>query len=353
MFGLYLTVIWLSMSADKTRQADLLSLHSTLSWQEEMQQLITDPAELLRCLNLPEALLRESQQAADLFPLRVPRSFVSKMVPGDVNDPLLQQVLPLGLELQAQVGFVEDPLLESSVNQHKGIIHKYKGRVLLTVAPSCAINCRYCFRRHFPYQENNLSRNEWLDVFDVILADTSIHEVIFSGGDPLVISDKQLAWMVGELEQIPHVQRIRFHTRLPVVIAQRIDESLINWLAKVKLPMVFVLHINHAAEIDQDLALAISKLRRLGIQVLNQTVLLRGINDSIGAQVELCEKLFANGVLPYYLHLLDKVKGAAHFDCALDKALTLHQQMQLSLPGYLVPKLVCEEPSKGSKTWIV
>ena len=341
------------MSAEKTPTIDLLSLPSTLSWQEEMQQLITDPAELLRCLELPDSLRPQAQQAAALFPLRVPRSFVNKMRPGDLSDPLLQQVLPLGKELEMPVGFVEDPLQEASANQRKGIIHKYQGRVLLTVAPSCAINCRYCFRRHFPYQENNLSRNEWLGVFDVIRADTTIHEVIFSGGDPLVSSDKQLAWMVGEIEKIPHIRRIRFHTRLPVVIAQRIDESFIAWLAKVKLPLVFVLHINHAAEIDHALESAIAKLRLLGVQVLNQTVLLRGINDSIDVQVDLCEKLFASGVLPYYIHLLDKVTGAAHFDCSRNEALGLHQQMQLSLPGYLVPKLVCEEPSKGSKTWIV
>jgi EF-P beta-lysylation protein EpmB len=334
-------------------ESRLINLQPSLSWQEEMQQLICTPEELLSCLELPGSLLKAAIQAADAFPLRVPRAFVRKMKKGDVNDPLLRQVLPIRDELFEKPNYSIDPLLESDSNVAKGIIHKYQGRVLLMAAPSCAVNCRYCFRRHFPYQDNNPSRDEWLAVFDSIRADSSITEVIFSGGDPLMNSDKQLAWMVEQLESISHVRRLRFHTRLPVVIPQRIDDSLLNWLDSVTLKTVFVLHINHANEIDRDLALRIDQLRVLGITVLNQAVLLKGVNDTLGVQIELSEKLFSCGVLPYYLHLLDRVQGAAHFECAHDDALQLHRQMQENLPGYLVPKLVAEEPNHGSKTWVV
>lgn len=323
------------------------------SWQQALSEQVRDPAELLQLLELPEELLAAAQAADKLFPLRVPRPFLTRIEKGNLTDPLLLQVLPLDAESNITKGYSADPLEEQSSNPQRGLVHKYHGRVLLVVSPNCAINCRYCFRRHFPYVDNNPSRNQWQDTFDYISADPSINEVIYSGGDPLAAPDRQLQWLTEQLASIKHVKRLRVHTRLPVVIPQRITDDTLAWLTHPKLQTVVVLHINHANEIDDAVRNSIARLHTAGITLLNQSVLLKGINDNARALVDLSEALFSEGVLPYYLHLLDKVQGAAHFDLDQAKGIELHQQMQRRLPGFLVPKLTREEPGAASKTLIL
>jgi len=319
------------------------------SWQRQLQQAITDPAELLNTLELSTRYLPAAIAAAELFPLKVPMSFVERMKKGDINDPLLMQVLPIDAECHITDGYSSDPV-EEQAGQHRGIIHKYHGRALLMVNGHCAVNCRYCFRRHFPYDEHKLSREEWQNVLEHITADTSISEIIYSGGDPLASGDKQLRWLTQAIAAIPHVKRLRIHSRLPVVIPDRITAESIEWMSQTRLATVMVLHINHAQELKSGvLRTAISQMKNSGITVLNQSVLLKGVNDTLNTQVELSEMLFDAGVLPYYLHVLDKVQGSAHFDTTDDNAKALHQAMTARLPGYLVPKLVREvahEPSK-------
>ncbi len=322
-------------------------------WQDDLADLVRDPLELLRLLHIDAAQIGRSEALQQAFPLRVPRAFVAKMQRGNIDDPLLRQVLPLGEELLVQPGYSADPLQEAGSNPHPGLIHKYRGRVLLIAARQCAIHCRYCFRRHFPYAQNNPGRDQWQPALDYIAADPSIGEVIYSGGDPLALADKQLAWLTAQIAQIPHVRRLRIHTRLPVVLPHRIDDSCLQWLAQTHLQKVVVLHSNHANEIDADVAAAVTRLRSIDIPVLNQAVLLRGINDSVAALAALSEALFAAGVLPYYLHLLDKVAGAAHFEVALPRARSLYRQLLEQLPGYLVPRLVREQPQAASKTPIL
>ena len=331
------------------RTEPLLQTDSSLSWQQQLASAITDPIVLLKRLQLDESLLPAARIAAKQFPLRVPQAFVELMQIGDSNDPLLRQVLPLQEELISVSGYSTDPIKELAYTE-KGIIHKYQGRVLLLVSGHCAINCRYCFRRHFPYEENRLSRNEWLETIHCLAADDSIEEVIYSGGDPLASNDKQLAWLTQQIAAIPHIKRLRIHSRLPVVIPERIDDECLSWLSNHRLDTAFVLHINHANEISPALVSAVTRLRDVGIIVLNQSVLLKGINNSIGALKTLSDQLFAAGVLPYYLHLFDPVSGAAHFDVPLKEAKQLHDEMLACLPGYLVPKLVKDIGGKASKT---
>lgn len=322
------------------------------TWQEELSRSIRDPRELLEFLRLPISLLPQAEAAIELFGLRVPRPYAERIAKGDVHDPLLRQVLPLADELRHTPGYSDDPLQEADSNPVQGLVHKYHGRVLLIAAPNCAINCRYCFRRAFPYEHNNPNRQQWEQVFEQLRADHSIREVIFSGGDPLANPDRQLQWMVTQLVAIPHIRRLRVHTRLPIVIPQRITAETLDWLAATRLQSVLVLHTNHPNEVDAQVVESIARLRRAGVTVLNQAVLLKGVNDDVETQVALSETLFEAGVLPYYLHLLDKVQGAAHFEVADADAIRLHQQMQVRLPGFLVPKLAREEPGARHKTLI-
>ncbi len=272
------------------------------------------------------------------------------MRPGDPRDPLLLQVLSSAREMADTAGYSRDPVGESgATNPRRGIMHKYHGRVLLIVSGGCAVNCRYCFRRHFPYNENQNSRQQWHEALDYIRADSSIEEVILSGGDPLVATDEQLQQLVEQIGAIAHVQRLRIHSRLPVVIPARITEPLLDAITHARLQTIMVIHCNHAREIDESVAVALAALRRRDITLLNQAVLLAGINDSLEAQLALCQRLFATGTLPYYLHLLDKVQGAAHFDVPESKARLLLAELAARLPGYLVPKLVREIAGADSK----
>lgn len=319
-------------------------------WQQHLSNAISDPAQLVRLLELPESLIEPAQRAARQFPLRVPMPFIERMVKGDVNDPLLKQVLPLDAELEPVPGFTTDPLAEMQSNPHDGLIHKYQGRVLLITTGACAINCRYCFRRHFPYQDNKLGPEQWQAILDYINADPSIHEVLFSGGDPLATPDRRILAMLEDLAAIPHLRRVRFHTRLPVVIPQRITPELISALTATRLQAVMVLHANHPNEINQQLADALVPMQQARITVLNQAVLLKGINDEVAILRQLSEQLFAAGVLPYYLFVLDPVAGSAHFDISDEDAQALIRELQSQLPGYLLPRLAREVPGKPSKT---
>lgn len=287
---------------------------------------------------------------ADKFSLRVPLSFVKRMRRGDPHDPLLRQVWPCEEEHLPQPGFSTDPVGDLRAMPMPGIIHKYAGRVLLMVTGACAIHCRYCFRAHFPYHEAVVRTGRWQPALEYVAARPDVTEVILSGGDPLVLSDDRLSMLVRAISHIPHVRRLRIHTRLPAVIPSRIDDPLLDWLSSTRLKTVMVLHVNHANEVDGGLRKALQRIRDAGATLLNQAVLLRGVNDSVDSLVALSEVLFDAGVAPYYLHLLDRVRGAAHFEVAEQDAIALLGQVSKLLPGYLVPRLAREIPGAEAKT---
>ncbi|MFT4888102.1 MAG: EF-P beta-lysylation protein EpmB [Pseudohongiellaceae bacterium] len=323
------------------------------NWQQMLSDLITDPRDLTKYLELDENLRPASLMAQSQFPMKVPMPFIAKMNKGDWDDPLLRQVWPAAEEEIVDSRYVTDPLAEADSNPIPGLLHKYHGRVLLTAAPHCAVHCRYCFRRHFDYEENAPSRALWQQCFDYINADSSIEEVILSGGDPLALADKQLSWLLDQLESIKHITTIRIHTRLPIVLPQRITEALIETFRQRRIKLVMVIHCNHPQELCPQSSLALNTLAANGLILMNQSVILRDVNDNSDCLIELSRKLFSVNVLPYYLHLPDEVAGTAHFDVSKTKALELLAQMQTRLPGYLVPKLVKEEAGEPSKTRIV
>ncbi|MBV1788784.1 EF-P beta-lysylation protein EpmB [Marinobacterium sp. D7] len=318
------------------------------AWQQALRTAITDPTELLRLLQLPPSL--SDQDAQNSFDLRVPRALVSRMEPGNPKDPLLLQVLPSAREMIATPGYSNDPLAELGSNPSAGVVHKYRDRVLLITSGGCAINCRYCFRRHFPYQQNQLGPEQWQQALTYIGANPELSEAILSGGDPLVTPDTRLSRMITDLAGIGHLKRIRIHTRLPVVIPERVTRTLVEALTATRLQAVVVLHCNHPREVDDSVRTAITRLRDAGITVLNQAVLLRDINDSVDTLQQLSETLFEVGVLPYYLFVLDPVAGAAHFDVSDNDAQKLVGELQTRLPGYLIPRLAREIPGRPSKT---
>ncbi|HSX62817.1 MAG TPA: EF-P beta-lysylation protein EpmB [Tahibacter sp.] len=319
-------------------------------WQQLWRDAVTDPYELLRLVGLANQAERLLPEGDAGFPLRVPRGFVARMRYGDATDPLLLQVLPQHAERLAQPGFAVDAVGDHAARSAHGVLQKYAGRALLIATGSCAVNCRYCFRRHFPYAEETAAANRWREALAAIAADPGISEVILSGGDPLSLSDAKLAELGRALVAIPHVHRLRIHTRLPVVLPERVDAGLTGWLASLPLQKVVVLHANHTNEFDASVDLACTRLREAGCTLLNQAVLLRGVNDDADALAALSERLFEAGVLPYYLHQLDRVLGAAHFEVDDATARALVETMRHRLPGYLVPRLVREiagEPSKS------
>ncbi|UCH52742.1 MAG: EF-P beta-lysylation protein EpmB [Pseudomonadota bacterium] len=328
---------------------EIVAIRQTPKWQHELAAAITDPQELLAAVGLGAEWLPAARAAARTFPLRVPRGFIARMRRGDAQDPLLRQVLPLGEECQSAAGFVADPVGDMAAMKLPGLLHKYRGRVLLTVTGACAIHCRYCFRRHFPYGDANAAADHGAVAVQYIAADPSIREVILSGGDPLSLSDRKLTELVRALDVIPHLDRLRVHTRLPIVLPERITDDLVALLTGIALTPVVVVHANHANEIDAAVRGAVARLRDAGISVLNQSVLLRGVNDDVDALAQLSETLFAAGALPYYLHLLDPVHGAAHFDVEEARARALIAQLAARLPGYLVPRLVRELAGSASK----
>ncbi len=324
-------------------------------WQQELARSIKSPdvlASMLPLLSDKQAM--GMQGAHQSFPLRVPLAWIDRIQKNDLNDPLLRQILPHGDELRNVAGFTDDPLNESGSMPRRGILHKYHGRALLIASSACAIHCRYCFRRHFPYQEVTLTTAQWEEVFSYLENDKEMSEVILSGGDPLTLNNDRLFQLMQRLEEIPHIRRLRLHTRTPIALPSRIDHEFVERLSQLqkKIKMVVVLHVNHANEIDVDVSDAIYKIRKTGATLLNQTVLLRGVNDSVEALEGLSEALFKTDVLPYYLHLLDKVQGAAHFEVEQAEAIDLMTALRTRLPGYLVPKLVQENAGEPFKAMI-
>ena len=320
-------------------------------WQRELAEAIRDPAELRALLGLPSV---PAPAAAKSFPLLVPRGFAALMRRGDPADPLLRQVLPHGDEdLPQPPGFSDDPLSEEGCAPAPGLLRKYRSRALLVTTGACAVHCRYCFRRHFAYDELPRGPRWWTAAIANLRADTSVSELILSGGDPLTLPDAQLAELVAAVAEIPHLTRLRVHTRLPVVLPSRVDGGLLAWLAGTRLAPVLVIHANHPTELSPAVAAACARLRSAGVTVLNQAVLLAGVNDDVEVLVALSEGLFAIGVLPYYLHALDRVAGAAHFMVEENRAREIHRALAARLSGYLVPRLVREEPGAAGKTPLV
>ncbi len=318
-------------------------------WQKELANAVKDPQQLVKMLELDEAQLEAGFAARKDFPMLVPLPFVAKMEKGNPRDPLLLQVMPQASELIKQAGFSKDPLLEHDTAA-PGLLHKYKSRVLFILKAGCAVNCRYCFRRHFPYQDNSPNKQGWQQAIDYIAAHSEINEVIFSGGDPLMAKDSQLLWLTEQLAEIQHLKRLRLHTRLPVVLPNRLTAELLGLLSNNRLKTIMVLHINHANEVDNNLLQKLEPFHLSGTTLLNQSVLLKGVNDSLTALTELSEALFGANILPYYLHQLDKVQGAAHFEVSDKQAGLLMQGLLAELPGFLVPKLVREVGGESSKT---
>lgn len=314
----------------------------TADWKNALAIAVRDPAELLALLGLPNDLLEAARDAARTFPLRVPRSYLGRMQKGDPHDPLLRQVLPLAEEQVTVAGFGTDPVGDRQAVAAPGVLHKYHGRVLLTTTGACAIHCRYCFRRHFPYGEENPSRNDWQAAIEYLEKHPEVEELILSGGDPLMLDTPQLERLSERLCSVPHLKRLRLHTRLPVVLPERVDAPLLAWLRSLPWQTVMVIHANHAQEIAGEVCTALEQLHEAGITLLNQSVLLRGVNDSVDSLAALSERLFAQRVIPYYLHLLDRVAGAAHFEVDEVSATRLHEALRSRLPGYLVPRLVRE-----------
>jgi len=323
------------------------------TWQRDLTRAITNPEELLANLGLDPGLAAPARAASSAFGLRVTRSYLARMRRGDANDPLLRQVLPLADELLETSGYGADPLQEHEATRAPGLLQKYAGRVLLITTQACAIHCRYCFRREFPYSAQQTAAEagatRFRDALDVIASDTSIEEVILSGGDPLSLSDARLTRITDAIAGMRHVQRIRVHTRQPIVLPSRVDEGLLAWLGGIKRPTVIVLHANHPNEIDSEVRTACAKLRAAGITLLNQSVLLKGVNDDVDTLAQLSRALMDAGVLPYYLHLPDRVRGTAHFDVADSEAQRLVEGLGARLSGYLVPRLVREVPGAPYK----
>jgi EF-P beta-lysylation protein EpmB len=322
------------------------------NWQTDLANAIKNPEELLAQLGLTDRLVSINPVTLKQFPLRVPQSYINKMRHGDPLDPLLRQVFPLIDEAIDEQHFVTDPVGDQLAITSPGLLQKYNGRALLLTTGACAIHCRYCFRRHFPYNESNPLASQWQQTLSALQQDTAIDEVILSGGDPLALSDLKLSNMVTELEKIPHLKRLRIHTRLPVVLPNRINNDLLTWLNTTRFKVVMVIHANHSNELTSVEAVALKALADANVQLLNQSVLLKGINDTVTTLATLSEKLIEMGVLPYYLHLLDPVAGASHFDVSEETGIALISQLREKLSGYLVPRLVREQQGKTSKTII-
>ncbi len=319
------------------------------NWINELANSVSSPEILLNQLGITPDCIDAHFSARKLFPQRVPQSFIARMEKGNPNDPLLRQVLPIIDECKEVEGFTDDPLEEQN-NAIPSLLHKYKNRVLMIVKNNCAVNCRYCFRRHFPYEDNKGNKSTWQKAIDYLHQHPEVDEVILSGGDPLMAKDHELEWLIKKIEEVPHISRLRFHTRFVVVIPSRITESLVTLLKQTRLKVIFITHINHSNEINDELVNAIDKLRQINVTLLNQGVLLRGVNDSVSALKDLSQSLFSAGILPYYLHVLDKVKGAAHFYVDDDQAKTLIAGLLAEVSGYLVPRLTREIGGKASKT---
>jgi EF-P beta-lysylation protein EpmB len=328
-------------------------LAEPLTWQQEVKRAIRDPQALCRHLGLPPETGRQAARAAAGFPLFAPLPYVARMRPGDPLDPLLKQVLPVAEEQATVPGFSLDPVADQAAQTSPGIIRKYQGRALLITSGACAIHCRYCFRRHFPYSETPRSIDQWRGPLADLALDRSLHELILSGGDPLTMRDELFGELLEYLRVLPYLRRLRIHTRLPVVIPQRVTHVLLERLSVCPWKLVIVLHINHAREFDAEVASAAGQLQSVGAWVLNQAVLLRGVNDNLEALTELSEVLVDHQIVPYYLHQLDRVSGAAHFEVPRERGRQLVRRLRESLPGYAVPRYVQDQAGAASKWWLL
>lgn len=319
-------------------------------WKTELRLAITQPETLFELLELPESSdLIGAQQASEQFPLKVPRSFMDRMEKGNRGDPLLQQVLPLARELHETKGYQKDPVGDGPSTPIPGLIRKYRSRALLISTGACAIHCRYCFRRHFPYPSSHAGASQLGKICHYLHTHSEINEVILSGGDPLMLDDQPLGRILEAISTVPHIQWIRIHSRLPIVLPERITEQLLETLNSHK-PVTLVVHCNHPNELDAQVSHALTLLDKSGVRLYNQAVLLRGINDNSGVLCELSHRLYAARVQPYYLHCLDQVQGAAHFDMEDAVIMTLYREIQGELPGFLLPRLAREQPGYSSKT---
>jgi EF-P beta-lysylation protein EpmB len=326
--------------------------HFTKNWQQQLADAFDNIEDLCRYLDLSPDELPVSAAATENFPLRVPLSFAACIEKGNPQDPLLRQVLPVNEELAVYPGFNADPVGDLAATTQTGVLHKYQGRVLFINTGSCAINCRYCFRRNFPYSELQLSKQKEQAAILSIQEDASVTEVILSGGDPLLLSDARLTRLIVKLGEIKHLKRIRIHTRLPIVLPARITDDFMDTLKLSPKQIILILHCNHANELNERVISACNTLKNSGITLFNQSVLLKGVNDDVNILCDLSEQLFSHGVIPYYLHLLDKATGTGHFEVSKEQALELIRQVQATLPGYLVPKLVTEQAGAASKQYI-
>jgi EF-P beta-lysylation protein EpmB len=336
---------------DTSARSPLKSRRS--DWHRSLAEAIRDPDELSDLLGLPESVRAAARRAAGLFPLMVPLSYLARMEAGNPADPLLRQVLPIDTEFNEVPGFVPDALGEDEARRAPGLLQKYSGRTLLVATGACAVHCRYCFRRHYPYGQEPRRLDEWEPALRAIAADTSLREILLSGGDPLMLSDSRLAALCGRLADVEHLTRLRIHTRLPIVLPDRVTPTLIEMLTSSRLTAIVVVHANHPNEIVGDCADALRVLVRSGITVLNQSVLLRGVNDSVEALAELSDRLIDLGVIPYYLHQLDRVAGVAHFEVAEERGRALVEELRRRLPGYAVPQYVREVPGAAHKVPLV
>jgi len=318
-------------------------------WQNGLATAIRDLPTLLQRLELPSEMALGADAATVDFPVLVPESYLRRILPRCPEDPLLQQVLPSVAEMISSEGFVSDPVGDTLARTAPGLLHKYRGRALLIAHGSCAVHCRYCFRRHFPYAQEPRSPDEWGPALAAIRNDDSLHEILLSGGDPLILSNRRLQFLFDALAEIPHLRRIRIHSRLPIVLPERLTSGLMRTLKSTRLRVVMVVHANHARELTGDCAAALEQLVNSGLMVLNQAVLLRGVNDSVDALAELCERCIDLGVQPYYLHQLDRVRGASHFEVPVFRGREFMRELRRRLPGYAVPRYVWEEPGGTSK----
>jgi len=336
-----------TIAADPTKGGPAETIYP--DWRAALADVVRGGDELCRLLGLPPSVAAAAERAGREFSLVVPRTFLARIRPGDPNDPLLVQVLPKMEELTEVAHFRADPLGEAQAAGSPGLLRKYHGRILIVASPVCAVHCRFCFRRHFPYEESPRKTVLWDQALALVAGDPSVDEVILSGGDPLSLDDTDLSQFTRRLAEIPHVSRLRVHTRFPVVIPQRVTYELIEWLTATRLTPIVVMHINHPQEIDQALALALGRLVRAGIVVLNQAVLLRGVNDRADVLEALFRRLVDLRVMPYYLHQMDRVAGAAHFEVPETAGVELIRTLRTRLPGYAVPRYVRETPGGECK----
>lgn len=332
-----------------SNQADRFAGSALHPWQKVLAEAVTDPGELCRLLNLPQTLAEAADRVGRSFRLLVPRPFLERIRPGDLNDPLLRQVLPMAAESEVVEGFGRDPLCEADAMTATGLLSKYRGRSLIVATSRCGVHCRFCFRRHRPFPPAGGSDGRLEEVLGHVARDASIREVILSGGDPLVIDDSDLGEVARRVSEMGHVRRLRLHSRLPIVVPQRVTEGLLSWVRQTRLTIVVVLHVNHPAEIDGAVARAIDRLIGAGIPLLSQTVLLRGVNDRVEVLAGLFERLVDLRVMPYYLHQLDRVAGAAHFEVPEEEGLELVRRLRSELPGYAVPRYVRDIPGNPNK----